>query len=352
MMSADVKQAYRKRIGRRPRPVSRSFNLKVLRASTAPIDVTWEVNHTYSNHIGADLAHDIQTIQFSRSINNLQWLGRCDSAISDNYVQHSYSHATAVAPKYLIENSSSTCTITNTSNQHVTVHVYDVIPREDTQRYTITGSTVPLAGWDEHENTMALFRNYRTSNTGEVPPAGIPLPTAYTNTPVLNVDLNTLVDPAKQLPINYGPLQVPMLVQRYKFSKPRVVTLAPNGIFVASVKMNTPKIFDPNRTNPDSYQPYDLRRLTKTVFVRVIPSVHPANQTAESPIVNVFDPISVSTRTVNHFRVRSYWENRPIKVNGDMLRVGAGNFVNPTTRTGQTTFATNDASNQGSIAIS
>jgi len=335
-----VKQRISRRFGRRPRKASRAFEYKVLCASTSPIQISYDYDRFYRNLEAGFIYEETDTIQFSRSICNKPMLQRMQAVIQDSHATHAGSWGTSSYPMpFLIEHASCVTTIRNTSSTHVTVLVYEVVPREHVPQFRLSAQTVDFDEYDDAENTQQLFRTrfarteipympgnnfgqypISTSATGAAAPVNVP-----------NVSEAYVVPVNQKLPLSYSPFDCPHLVAYYKFSKAKTITLAPDGQCVVRLSRNVPKRWNPELTNGfQDFNPYDFRNLTRAHFIRVLPEKHPASEvTLGTPVPLRLDPITVAVSSSFKFQVRAPFENRPIKAKGEVGMVGEGHANGP-----------------------
>lgn len=363
-----VKQRISRSFGRRPRRPSKSFSYKVLRAITPPLAVQYEVNKVYANKQGS-ISTQVETIQFSRTICNKPMLERMQAAIQANATTAAGAggiHEDSVANPFIIESASCVTTLRNDSTCHITVVVYEVVPRENTRTCRQSGGLAAFDEYDEAENTMCLFRARRHITqldnffiNGGVLSDGQEVITEATTVaaaPVAaaNYTINTITSPFKMLPLSYGPFDCPELVALYKFSKPKTVTLAPDGTLTLRLARNVPKRWNPEVNQSfENWDPYDFRNLTRTHFIRILPEKHISTVAIpDFTLALHIDPITVSTNSVYRFQVRSPYENRPLKVKADLSMVGAGLQMQQTGGY-TTTFATmhSQVASQGNVSI-
>jgi len=338
-----VKQKISSRVGRRTRRPSNRFQLSVLRATTSLLRSSFEYNRVYANYGSGIFYQERDTVHFARSILNKPFIQRIQNALRDNICSSQTS--LGLPRRILIESASCITTIRNDSSQHVTVVVYEVVPRQDVIRFAPSGVTVDLNVYFDGENTSALFVDRGTSN---LPPfingaGSTPLPPIPVNTAPGNPDSssdaignNTIIPSNQHLPVNYGPFDCPKLVALYKFSRPKTITLAPNGTCTLNLTRRSPRFFNGNRYFGD-WNPYDYRGLTRCHFVRVIPEVHQEAPTEFEPIPLVLDPMSISVSSKYSFAARVPYENRDIIARGEITHVAPGLAVVPD---GTTTDAT------------
>jgi len=356
-----VKQRISRRFGRRPRKGGRAFDYKVLRASTAPIQVSYDYDRFYRNIVAGLIYEETDTIQFSRSICNRPMLQRMQSAIQACHVNHASEWgALTQAQPFLIESASCVTTIRNTSSTHVTVLVYEVTPREHVPTFRLSGQVVDIDEYDDSENTQELFRQrqsvvqlpYMAADTFGQPPITTSSSGAAAPVSAPNISQNYVIPAAQKLPHSYSPFDCPMLVAWYKFSKAKTITLAPDGTCTLRLQRNVPKRWNPEVVDGFSnFNPYDFRNLTRAHFVRVLPEKHPKSAVPLGDTVPlVLDPITVAVSSHFTFQVRAPFENRPIKVKGELAAVGEGTAF---TQDG-TIFATSAIlhdHNQGAVTI-
>jgi len=352
-----------RRFGRRPRDPSRSFAFKVLKASTSPIEISWEYTRLYKNAAGDGESYDVESIQFSRSILNKPMLQRMQAAIQANHTTQAASWGFDSRPQpFLIESATCVTNIRNSSNTHVTVLVYEVVPREHVPTFRVSGQTVTVDAYDDAENTSRLFQD-RESIThlpftnsymwGQDPvTTSSTAGSAPTKEAFMSIN-NTAFPLAAHLPMNYGVFDCPKLCAWYKFSKARVVTLPPDGTLRLKLQRLIPKRWNPELTQGwEDYHPYDFRNLTRAHFVRVIPEKHPAYVAPVTPQpypINI-DRITVSVDSYYTFKVRAPFENRPIKLRANLAQVDMGARI---TEEGiiQPTFAIAELFNQGNLTV-
>lgn len=300
----------------------------------------------------------MDTIQFSRSILNKPMLLRMQSAIQVAASLGPHFFQPTILRPFLIEAAACVTTIRNNSTSHVTVLVYEMVPRENVIRFALSGSSVDLnASYDDGENTMQLFRSrdspgllpFNNGNSGgqEIIPSSGP------SVPIDAVDVgdNTVIPDLQKLPLGYSPYDCLRLKLLYKIAKPRVTTLAPDGTLTLTLRQSRPRFWNPNKYF-GNWDPYDYRTLTKTHFVRVIPERHVSESFGlNNPVPIVLDPMQVSVQSTFSFTVRAPYDLAPIRARGEVSRVGVGQYVNDGTFSTTGAVHYNAAANQGVVVI-
>jgi len=301
----------------------------------------------------------MDTIQFSRSILNKPMVQRISSAIQSAGSLGSVFYGPNILRPYLIEAAACVTTIRNNSSTHVSVLVYEMVPRENVIRFALSGSSVDLnAAYDDGENTMQLFRtrdspgllpfnNYNNGGQEIIPVDGPSVPTI-----IPNASENTVIPDIQKLPLGYGPFDCLRLKLLYKISKPRVTTLAPDGTLTITLRQSRPRFWNPNKY-VGNWDPYDYRTLTKTHFVRVIPERHCAETVALGSVVPlVLDPMQVSVQSTFSFTCRAPFDLAPLRSRGEVSRVGPGRYMNESQGVATTQAVHYDrAGNQGVVTI-
>lgn len=300
----------------------------------------------------------MDTIQFSRSILNKPMVLRMASAIQHAGSLGPHFFNIYILRPFLIEAAACVTTIRNNSTSHVTVLVYEMVPRENVTRFALSGSSVDLnAGYDDGENTMQLFRSRDSPgllpfNNGAAGGQEI-IPVAGPSVPIDSVDIgeNTVIPDIQKLPLGYTPYDCLRLKLLYKIGKPRVTTIAPDGTLTLTLRQSRPRFWNPNKYT-GIWDPYDYRTLTKTHFVRVIPERHCAESVGLGSVVPlVLDPIQVSVQSTFSFTVRAPYDLAPIRARGEVSRVGPGQYVNAGAFGTTNAVHYTAAANQGVVVI-
>lgn len=333
--------------------------MSVLRATTSLLRSSFEYNRVYANYGTGLYYEERDTIHFSRSILNKPFIERIQNALALN--AGSSTLYSSLPRRILIESASCISTIRNDSSQHVTVIVYEVVPRQDVIRFAPSGTSVDLNVYFDGENTSALFLDRGSAQNvpfvngaGAAPLPPIPRSTAPGN-PDSSSDAignNEVISSNQKLPVNYGPFDCPKLVALYKFSRPKTITLAPNGTCTISLTRRSPRFWNGNRYFGD-WNPYDYRGVTRCQFVRIIPEVHQEAPTENTPIPLVLDPVSISVHSKYSFSARVPYENRDIIARGEVTHVAPGLAVVPDGTTTDATHALewSSAQSQGSVTL-